>query len=77
MRKLDNTPGGPEMTLEAHQVRRVAVEGEVSPGTVARYLAGLPVRPLSRLRIERGLAAIGLEPRRPRRSRPKVETAAR
>ena len=46
--------------LQAHELRRVAVEGEVAPGTVARYLAGLPIRGLSRTRIERALLKLGI-----------------
>jgi DNA-binding LacI/PurR family transcriptional regulator len=46
--------------LEPHDARQVAVMAEVSPGTVLRFFAGLPVRPLSRRRIVRAAASLGL-----------------
>jgi hypothetical protein len=55
--------GMPNITpssIDAPDRRRLAVEAEVHPETVRRYLSGLPVRPLSRRRIIRAAAALGL-----------------
>jgi hypothetical protein len=42
------------------EIRAIAVAGDAHPETVARYLTGAPVRPLSASRVERGLRAVGL-----------------
>ena len=42
------------------EIRAIAVAGDAHPETVLRYLAGLPVRPISASRVERGLRAVGL-----------------
>lgn len=47
------------MTLSAHDVRRVSVAAEADPETIRRYLEGR-ARPLTSLRIERALLALGL-----------------
>lgn len=41
-----------------HQLRMVAVVAECHPKTVARFLAGKPVRPLSAQRIKRALGRL-------------------
>jgi DNA-binding LacI/PurR family transcriptional regulator len=46
-----------------HDRRRIAVLAEVDPATVAKFLAGGSVRPLSRMRIERAMVKLGLHPR--------------
>lgn len=43
------------------RLRRIAYEAEVCERTVVRYLDGEEVRPSSRERIERTLAAIAIE----------------
>jgi hypothetical protein len=43
--------------IENAEVDAVAREAEVAPSTVARYLAGLVVRPSSARRIERTVRA--------------------
>ena len=47
----------------AHDIRRIAVVAECHPATVAKFLTGGSVRPLSRMRIERAMAELGLRPR--------------
>jgi hypothetical protein len=47
---------------DAPTLRRVAVESSTDPRTVAAFLAGRDVRPLSRERIERALKKLGMRP---------------
>ncbi len=51
-----------------HDRRRIAVLAEVDPATVAKFLAGGSVRPLSRMRIERAMGKLGLRIANPRRA---------
>lgn len=61
----------------AHDRRRIAVLAEVDPATVLSFLQGGPVRPLSRLRIERAMRELGFGPRAARRSRGSSPVGAR
>ncbi|RYZ15956.1 MAG: hypothetical protein EOO70_05635 [Myxococcaceae bacterium] len=47
-------------TLTPHDVRRLAVEAECSPDTVARFLSRLPVQPSIRARLERATQRLTL-----------------
>jgi len=46
--------------LTPHDVRRLAVEAECSPDTVARFLSRLPVQPSIRARLERAAQRLTL-----------------
>ena len=48
-------------TMQAHDVRRVAVESESDPRTVRAYLERRPVRSTSAARIKRALRALDLD----------------
>ena len=48
-----------DTTLVAHDIRKVAVHAEVDPRTVESYLRGASLRPMTRMRIERALLALG------------------
>lgn len=48
-----------EPTLVAHDIRKVAVHAEVDPRSVEAYLDGKALRPMTRMRIERALLALG------------------
>lgn len=48
-----------DATLVAHDIRKVAVNAECDPRTVEAYLRGDSVRPMTRMRIERALVALG------------------
>ena len=48
------------MLISVETVARIAALAEADRGTVTRYLAGMPVRPLARQRIERALRELGL-----------------
>ena len=50
----------PTSKLPAHILREVAVAADSDPRTVARYVTGAKVRPLTAKRIERALRARGL-----------------
>ncbi len=43
--------------LQPHALRALAVAAECAPSTVRRFWLGLPIRWLSRRRIERAIAA--------------------
>lgn len=45
--------------LSSEFIRAVASEAIADHVTVTRYLAGVPVRPLARQRIERALVVLG------------------
>ena len=47
--------------MQAHDVRRVAVESESDPRTVRAYLERRPVRSTSAARIKRALRALDLD----------------
>jgi hypothetical protein len=47
-------------SIEAPDLRRLAVEAEVHEQTIRRFLLGLPVRALSERRIRRAASALGL-----------------
>lgn len=48
------------MAIDTATLRRLAVEAEADPRTVARYLRGEPVRGLAKHRIRRVLGEHGL-----------------
>lgn len=47
--------------VPAHLLRRISVEADVDPRTVARVIAGSPTRGIQRERIERACRAAGIE----------------
>lgn len=55
---LAQVEGPPVKSLSPQEERAVALVAEVHEKTVARYISGFPVRPGSRVRIERALARI-------------------
>ena len=57
---MRQTPTVPDSVLDIVERRRVALDAEVDPRTLARALAGEPVRPTSLHRIRRALALKGL-----------------
>lgn len=50
-----------ERSLNAHEVRQVAVKAEVDPRTVRRYLDGQTLRPMTGARIKRALEGLGFQ----------------
>ena len=46
--------------LSAHQIRALSVEASCDPRSIAKYLAGTDLRPMTRARIERALRAAKL-----------------
>ena len=50
--------------MTTHDVYRVAVSAQIDPGTVFRFLKGIRVRDLSRLRIEQAMKRLKLDPQR-------------
>ena len=48
--------------MTTHDVYRVAVSAQIDPGTVFRYLKGIRVRDLSKLRIEAAIKRLRLKP---------------
>lgn len=53
----------------SHRAERlqIAAKAECDPRSVKRYLDGLPIRELTKLRIVRAMAELGIAPPSPRR----------